>query len=51
MENKINKIIKKKISFIKWKLKEGEHLSEKEIIFCKNNSRYFENIKFAKMKG
>ena len=51
MENKINTITRQHQTFIKWKLQEGEQFSEKEIIFCKNNSRYFENIKFAKMKG
>ena len=51
MENKINKITKKKISFVKWKLREGEHLSESEVSFCQNNPKYFENIKFVRRKG
>ena len=50
MENKINKITKKKISFAKWKLREGEHLSESELFFCQYNPKYFENIKFVKRK-
>ena len=51
MENKINKITRKKISFVKWKLREGEHLSESEVSFCQNNPEYFENIKFIRKKG